>query len=29
VLNSWVHAGVVSKGRGRVLLRAPEALMIG
>ena len=29
VLNNWVHAGVVSKGRGRVLLHAPEALMIG
>jgi CRP-like cAMP-binding protein len=27
VLNSWVRAGVVSKGRGRVLLDAPEALM--
>ena len=29
VLNNWVHAGAVSKGRGRVLLLAPEALMIG
>jgi CRP-like cAMP-binding protein len=28
-LNSWVRAGVLSKGRGRVLLHAPEALMIG
>ncbi len=29
VLNNWVHAGVVSKRRGRVLLHAPEALMVG
>jgi CRP-like cAMP-binding protein len=29
VLNNWVQAGVVSKGRGRVLLHAPEALMVG
>ena len=28
VLNNWVHAGAVSKGRGRVLLLAPEALMV-
>jgi len=28
VLNNWVHAGTVSKLRGRVVLRAPEALMI-
>jgi len=28
VLNNWVHTGAVSKERGRVLLRAPEALMI-
>jgi CRP-like cAMP-binding protein len=28
VLNHWVHAGTVSKGRGRVLLLSPEALMI-
>jgi CRP-like cAMP-binding protein len=28
VLSSWVRAGTVSKGRGRVLLHAPEALMI-
>ena len=27
VLNNWVHTGAVSKGRGRVLIRAPEALM--
>ncbi|MGC1298497.1 MAG: Crp/Fnr family transcriptional regulator [Alloacidobacterium sp.] len=27
VLSNWVRAGVVSKGRGRVLLDAPEALM--
>jgi CRP/FNR family transcriptional regulator, nitrogen oxide reductase regulator len=29
VLNNWVHTGVVSKGRGRVFLHAPEALMVG
>ena len=29
VLNNWVHAGVVSKRRGGVLLHAPEALMVG
>jgi CRP-like cAMP-binding protein len=28
VLSSWVRAGTVSKGRGRVLLHAPEVLMI-
>jgi CRP-like cAMP-binding protein len=28
VLSNWVHAGILSKGRGRVLLHAPEALMI-
>ena len=28
VLNNWVQAGAVSKGRGRVLLLAPEALMV-
>jgi CRP-like cAMP-binding protein len=28
VLSNWVRAGTVSKGRGRVLLHAPEALMI-
>jgi CRP-like cAMP-binding protein len=28
VLNDWVRAGTVSKGRGRILLHAPEALMI-
>ena len=28
VLNGWVRAGTVSKGRGRILLHAPEALMI-
>ena len=28
VLNNWVQAGAVSKNRGRVLLLAPEALMI-
>jgi CRP/FNR family transcriptional regulator, nitrogen oxide reductase regulator len=28
VLNNWVRAGILSKGRGRVLLHAPEALMI-
>jgi CRP/FNR family transcriptional regulator, nitrogen oxide reductase regulator len=28
VLSNWVRAGVVSKRRGRVVLRAPEALMI-
>jgi CRP-like cAMP-binding protein len=28
VLSNWVRAGIVSKGRGRVLLHAPEALMI-
>jgi hypothetical protein len=27
VLNNWVHAGTVSKLRGRVVLRAPEALI--
>jgi CRP-like cAMP-binding protein len=28
LLNGWVRAGTVSKGRGRILLHAPEALMI-
>jgi CRP-like cAMP-binding protein len=28
VLNNWVRTGTVSKGRGCVLLHAPEALMI-
>jgi CRP-like cAMP-binding protein len=28
VLNNWVKAGIVSKWRGRVVLHAPEALMI-
>lgn len=28
VLSNWVHEGAISKGRGRVLLLAPEALMI-
>jgi CRP-like cAMP-binding protein len=28
LLGNWVRAGIVSKGRGRVLLHAPEALMI-
>jgi CRP-like cAMP-binding protein len=28
VLSNWVRAGTVSKGRGSVLLHAPEALMI-
>jgi len=28
VLSNWVRAGAVSKRRGRVLLHAPEALMI-
>jgi CRP-like cAMP-binding protein len=28
VLRKWVRAGILSKGRGRVLLHAPEALMI-
>jgi CRP-like cAMP-binding protein len=28
VLRNWVGAGILSKGRGRVLLHAPEALMI-
>lgn len=28
VLNNWARTGVLSKGRGRVLLRAPEALMV-
>jgi CRP-like cAMP-binding protein len=27
-LRKWVRAGILSKGRGRVLLHAPEALMI-
>lgn len=29
VLRNWVRTGILSKQRGRVLLRAPEALMIG
>lgn len=29
VLRKWVRDGILSKGRGRVLLHAPEALMIG
>ena len=29
VLNNWVRTGAVSKRRGRVLLLAPEALMMG
>ena len=28
VLSDWVRAGTVTKGRGRILLHAPEALMI-
>jgi CRP-like cAMP-binding protein len=28
VLNNWVRLGILSKGRGRVFLHAPEALMI-
>lgn len=28
VLSSWEREGILSKGRGRVLLHAPEALMI-
>jgi CRP-like cAMP-binding protein len=28
VLSSWVRSGAVSKGRGRILLQVPEALMI-
>jgi CRP-like cAMP-binding protein len=27
-LSGWVRAGTISKGRGRILLHAPEALMI-
>jgi CRP-like cAMP-binding protein len=27
-LSEWVRAGAISKGRGRILLHAPEALMI-
>jgi CRP/FNR family transcriptional regulator, nitrogen oxide reductase regulator len=27
-LRKWVRAGILSKGRGRILLHAPEALMI-
>jgi CRP-like cAMP-binding protein len=29
VISDWVNAGVVSKGRGRVVVLAPEALMVG
>jgi CRP-like cAMP-binding protein len=28
VLRKWVRAGILSKGRGQVLLHSPEALMI-
>jgi CRP-like cAMP-binding protein len=28
VLNNWVGSGILSKGRGRVVLHSPEALMI-
>jgi CRP-like cAMP-binding protein len=28
VLSNWARAGIVSKGRGRLFLHAPEALMI-
>ncbi len=28
VLSNWVRSGTLSKGRGRILLHAPEALMI-
>jgi CRP-like cAMP-binding protein len=28
VLSNWVRSGTVSKGRGRIILHAPEALMI-
>jgi CRP/FNR family transcriptional regulator, nitrogen oxide reductase regulator len=28
VLGDWARAGILSKGRGRVLLHAPEALMM-
>ncbi len=28
MLRKWMRAGILSKGRGRVLLQAPEALMI-
>lgn len=27
-LSDWVRAGIVSKGRGRILIHAPEALMV-
>jgi CRP-like cAMP-binding protein len=29
VLNNWERAGVLSKGRGRVLLKSPESLIVG
>ena len=29
MISNWARTGVVSRGRGRVLLHAPEALMIG
>jgi CRP-like cAMP-binding protein len=29
ILSSWVRSGIVSKGRGRVLVQSPEALIIG
>jgi CRP/FNR family transcriptional regulator, nitrogen oxide reductase regulator len=28
VLNNWVGSGILSKGRGRIVLHSPEALMI-
>ncbi len=28
VLSDWVRSGTITKGRGRILLHAPEALMI-
>ena len=27
-LSDWVRAGTISKGRGRILIHAPEALMV-
>ena len=29
LLSNWVRAGILSKGRGKVLVQSPEALMIG
>jgi CRP-like cAMP-binding protein len=29
VLSNWERAGVLSKGRGRVLLKSPESLIVG